>query len=74
MGSFGGATLGAHRDGTALAGDCALWAAALGAAVGSVPLAALGIDEPYLPLFGIALGWIPQGALAVGGFTMAESR
>jgi hypothetical protein len=25
----------------------------------TAPLLVLGIDEPYMPLFGIALGWIP---------------
>jgi hypothetical protein len=74
VGSFAGATLGAHLLGTSMGGKSPLWATALGAAIGTVPLAALGIDEPYLPLFGIALGWIPQGALAAGGFNMAESR
>ena len=72
VGSFAGATLGAHLVGTRMGGRSPLWATALGSLVGTVPLAALGIDEPYLPLFGILLGWIPQGALAAGGFTMAE--
>ena len=74
VGSFAGATLGAHLVGTRMGGKSPLWATALGSLVGTVPLAALGIDEPYLPLFGIVLGWIPQGALAAGGFSMAESR
>lgn len=74
VGSFAGATLGAHLVGTRMGGRSPLWATALGSLVGTVPLGALGIDEPYLPLFGIVLGWIPQGALAAGGFTMAESR
>jgi hypothetical protein len=74
VGSFAGATLGAHWVGTSLGGKSPLWATALGSLVGTVPLAALGIDEPYLPLFGIVLGWIPQAALATGGFNMAESR
>jgi hypothetical protein len=74
VGSFAGATLGAHLAGRRMGGKSPLWATALGSLVGTVPLAALGIDEPYLPLFGIVLGWIPQGALAAAGFTMAESR
>ena len=72
VGSFAGATLGAHLVGTRMGGRSPMWATALGSLVGTVPLAALGIDEAYLPLFGILLGWIPQGALAAGGFTMAE--
>lgn len=74
VGSFAGATLGAHWVGTSLGGRSPVWATALGSLVGTVPLAALGVDEPYLPLFGIVLGWIPQAGLAAGGFNMAESR
>ena len=57
-----------------MGGKAPLWATALGAVVGTTPLLALGIDEPYLPLFGLALGWLPQAALATGGFVMAEPR
>ena len=74
VGSFAGATLGAHAVGRRMGGTSPLWATSLGALVGTVPLIALGIDEPYLPLFGVALGWIPQAALAAGGFTMADAR
>lgn len=74
IGSFIGTTLGAHLVGTRMGGDAPLWATSLGGLVGTVPLIALGVDEPYLPLFGLALGWIPQAALATGGFNMAESR
>jgi hypothetical protein len=74
VGSFAGATVGAHWVGTSLGGKSPVWATALGSLIGTVPLAALGVDEPYLPLFGIVLGWIPQAALAAGGFNMAESR
>ena len=73
-GSFIGTTLGAHLVGKRLGGIAPLWATALGGLIGTVPLMALGIDEPYLPLAGIALGWIPQAALATGGFNMAERR
>ena len=73
-GSFAGATLGSHVVGRSLGGRAPLWATALGALVGSAPLIALGVDEPYLPLYGLVLGWIPQGALAAGGFIMAEPR
>ena len=74
VGSMGGATLGAHLVGRSMGGRSPLWATTLGALVGTAPLLALGIDEPYMPLFGLALGWIPQAALATGGFNMAESR
>ena len=74
VGSFAGATLGAHLVGTSMGGKSPLWATSLGALLGTVPLMALGVDEPYLPLFGLALGWIPQGALAAGGFNIGESR
>jgi hypothetical protein len=74
VGSFAGATLGAHLVGTSLGGKSPLWATSLGALIGTVPLMALGVDEPYLPLAGIALGWIPQGALAAAGFAMGEPR
>ena len=57
-----------------MGGKAPLWATALGAVVGTTPLLALGIDGPYLPLFGLALGWLPQAALATGGFVMAEPR
>jgi hypothetical protein len=72
VGSFAGSTLGAHLVGTRMGGRSPLWATTLGALVGTSPLIALGIDEPYMPLIGIALGWIPQAALATGGFNMAE--
>lgn len=74
FGSFAGATFGAHIVGTRLGGRAPIWATSLGGLIGTVPLIALGVDEPYLPLFGIALGWIPQAALATGGFNMAEPR
>jgi hypothetical protein len=74
VGSFAGATLGAHAVGTSMGGRAPLWATSLGALVGTVPLIAVGVDEPYLPLFGIAIGWLPQGALAAGGFVMGQSR
>jgi hypothetical protein len=73
-GSFIGTTLAAHLVGTRMGGVAPLWATSLGGLIGTVPLMTLGVDEPYLPLFGIALGWIPQAALATGGFTMAERR
>jgi hypothetical protein len=74
VGSLAGSTLGAHLVGTNMGGKAPLWATALGALAGTTPLIALGIDEPYLPLFGVALGWLPQAALATGGFVMAEPR
>ncbi len=74
VGSMGGAALGAHLVGRSMGGRSPLWATTLGALVGTAPLLALGIDEPYMPLFGIALGWIPQAALATGGFNVAESH
>lgn len=74
VGSFAGATIGAQTIGRSLGGRSPLWATSLGALVGSAPLIALGVDEPWLPLYGIVLGWIPQAALAAGGFIMAESR
>lgn len=73
-GSVVGATLGAHLVGTAMGGRSPVWATALGAVVGTTPLLVLGIDEPYLPLIGVALGWIPQAALATAGFRMGETR
>jgi hypothetical protein len=72
VGSWIGATIGAHAVGTSMGAKAPVWATALGALVGTAPLIALGVDEPYLPLFGLALGWIPQGAMAAGGFAMAE--
>ncbi len=74
VGSLVGTTLGAHLVGRSMGGTAPLWATSLGGLVGTVPLAALGVDEPYLPLIGIALGWIPQAALATGGFTRGEPR
>ena len=74
VGSVAGETMGAHVVGTSMGGKSPLWATTIGALVGTAPLLALGIDEPYLPLFGLALGWLPQGALATGGFTMGESH
>ena len=74
LGSFVGTTLGAHLVGRSMGGKAPLWATSLGGLVGTLPLIALGVDEPYLPLFGVALGWIPQAALATGGFVMAEPR
>lgn len=71
-GSFAGATIGAHVVGTRMGGRSALWATAAGALVGTAPLIALGVDEPYLPLFGFVLGWIPQAALATIGFRLGE--
>jgi hypothetical protein len=74
IGSFAGATIGAHAVGRSLGGNSPLWSTSLGALIGSVPLIALGVDEPFLPLYGIVLGWIPQAALAAGGFILADSR
>ena len=74
LGSWIGATIGAHAVGTSMGAKAPVWATALGALVGTAPLMALGVDEPYLPLFGLALGWIPQGALAAGGFNIAERQ
>jgi len=74
VGSAAGATLGAHWVGSSLGGKSRVWATALGSLVGTVPLAALGVDEPSLPLYGIVIGWIPQAALAAAGFAVAESR
>ena len=74
LGSWIGATIGAHAVGTSMGAKAPVWATALGGLVGTAPLAALGVDEPYLPLFGLALGWIPQGALAAAGFNLAERR
>ena len=73
-GSFIGATIGAQIVGTSMGARAPIWATSLGALIGTTPLIALGIDEPYLPLFGLALGWIPQGALAAGGFTIGRTR
>lgn len=74
-GSFTGATLGAHLVGRGMGGRSPLWATAAGAFVGTLPLlVAAGVDEPYLPLMGIALGWIPQGAFATIGFDAADRR
>ena len=72
VGSWMGATIGAHAVGASMGAKAPVWATALGALVGTTPLIALGLDEPYLPLFGLALGWIPQGAMATGGFNMAQ--
>ena len=74
VGSFAGATLGAQVVGTNLGGKAPLWATSIGALIGTVPLMALGIDEPFLPLYGLVIGWLPQGALAAGGFVMGQSR
>lgn len=74
LGSWIGATIGAHAVGTSMGAKAPVWATALGALVGTTPLMALGIDEPWLPLYGLLLGWIPQGALATGGFNMAERK
>lgn len=74
VGSFVGTTLGAHLVGRSMGGKAPLWATSLGGLVGTAPLVALGIDEPFLPLIGLSLGWIPQAALATGGFVMAEPR
>jgi hypothetical protein len=74
VGSFVGTTLGAHLVGRSMGGKAPLWATSLGGLVGTAPLIALGIDEPFLPLIGLSLGWIPQAALATGGFVMAEPR
>jgi hypothetical protein len=74
VGSFVGTTLGAHLVGRSMGGRAPLWATSLGGLVGTAPLVALGIDEPFLPLIGLSLGWIPQAALATGGFVMAEPR
>ncbi|HUQ81788.1 MAG TPA: hypothetical protein VM076_11640 [Gemmatimonadaceae bacterium] len=57
-----------------MGGTSPLWATALGALIGTVPRATLGVDEPFLPLYGIVIGWIPQGALATAGFTARERR
>ena len=73
-GSFAGATVGAHVVGRSMGGTSPLWATSLGALIGTVPLIALGVDEPFLPLYGIVLGWIPQAALAAGGFVIGDSR
>jgi len=72
VGSLAGATLGAHVVGTSMGAKAPLWATSLGALVGTVPLIAMGVDEPFLPLYGLVLGWLPQGALAAGGFVMAQ--
>jgi len=75
VGSATGATLGAHLVGRSMGGHSPLWATAAGAAVGTLPLfLAAGIDEPYLPLMGIILGWIPQAAFATIGYEAAGSR
>jgi hypothetical protein len=74
LGSLVGTTLGAHVVGTHMGGRAPLWATTLGGLIGSAPLLLGGVDEPYLPLFGIAVGWIPQAAFATGGFNRAESR
>lgn len=58
-----------------MGGQSPLWATAAGAAVGTLPLfLAAGIDEPYLPVMGIILGWIPQAAFATIGYEAAGSR
>ena len=75
VGSAAGATLGAHLVGRSMGGRSPVWATAAGAVVGTLPLfLAAGIDEPYLPLMGVALGWIPQAAFATLGFDAADSR
>ena len=74
VGSFVGTTLGTHLVGRSMGGKAPLWATALGGLAGTAPLVALGVDEPFLPLIGLSLGWIPQAALATGGFVMAEPR
>lgn len=73
-GSLAGATAGAHLVGNAMGGKSHVAATAIGALIGTAPIAALGIDEPYLPLFGILLGWIPQALLATGGYAVGASR
>jgi hypothetical protein len=74
VGSLAGATLGAHVVGTSMGARSPLWATAVGALIGTVPLVAIGVDEPYLPLMGIALGWIPPAAFSTGGFNVGEAR
>ena len=74
VGSFAGATLGAQLVGNAMGGKSPVWATALGALIGTVPLATLGVDEPFLPLYGIVLGWIPEGGLATVGYAAGERR
>jgi hypothetical protein len=74
VGSFAGATLGAQLVGNAMGGTSPVWATALGALIGTLPLATLGVDEPFLPLYGIILGWIPQGGLATVGYAAGERR
>lgn len=74
-GSFVGATLGAQLVGNSMGGRSPVWATATGALVGTLPLFAFGgVDEPYLPVFGVILGWIPQGAFATIGYTAADNR
>ena len=74
-GSFVGATLGAHLVGNSMGGRSPVWATAAGALVGTLPLFVFGgVDEPYLPVFGVILGWIPQGAFATIGYTAADNR
>lgn len=74
VGSMAGATFGAHLVGQRTGGQAPVWTTVLGALVGTVPLFALGVDEPYLPLFGVLAGWIPQAALATGAYALAGSR
>lgn len=74
-GSVAGATLGAQLVGRSMGARSPWWATATGALIGTVPLfAVLGVDEPYLPLFGILLGWIPQAAFATIGYEAAATR
>jgi Flp pilus assembly protein protease CpaA len=57
-----------------MGGRSPAWATAAGALIGTLPLFAFGgVDEPYLPIFGVVLGWIPQAAFATIGFTAGES-
>jgi hypothetical protein len=74
VGSLAGATLGAQIVGSSMGRRSPLWTTAVGALVGTVPLLILGVDEPYLPIIGIALGWIPQAAGATIGFGAGDRR
>jgi hypothetical protein len=72
-GSVVGAAAGAQLAGDALVGGGAVWATTLGAAIGTVPLFALGVDEPWTPVYGLVYGWPLQAALATGGYHLSRA-
>lgn len=68
VGSFVGSTLLVYWIGRGDGSHASFWATALGTGLASVPLF-LGRQEPYLPIFGIALGAPLQALGGVIGYT-----